>query len=224
MMCFSRDMAQGCAAREECPYCQEFERGYFVLEQKNLGSRIINKTDHFLAFPSLGPLREGHVLIAPKEHIIGMSGIPEAQYDELEEIFKDIKTKIAEEYGNPIFFEHGDISMKKRAGSCIQHAHFHGVPANIAVVDYLNRHFKGKEINQLAELQKQTSTRTNKQEPYLFLEEKGRRYVFSVTEVLPSQYLRQVVAVQLGTPTRWDWRTSPNLEEMLRTRERLGQK
>ncbi len=74
-----------------------------------------------------------------------------------------------------------------------------------------------REIKKLVKLRDQAE----KQESYLFLQEKGQKYVFAVPDVLPSQYLRQVIAVQLETPERWDWRTSPNIEEMLRTRERL---
>ena len=202
---------------ETCSYCNEFEKGYFIWGERNYGSRIITQTNNFIVLPSLGPLMEGHVLIVPREHRLGMSGIPEAQYDELEEIFREVSIKITEEYGASLFFEHGDISREKKAGSCIQHAHFHVLPTDLEIANYLENRLERREIKKLVELRDQAE----KQEPYLFLEEKGERYVFTVPDVLPSQYLRQVIAVQLETPERWDWRTSPNIEEMLRTRERL---
>ena len=203
---------------ESCVYCQEFKRGYFAWEGKNYGSRIIHETENFVVFPSLGPLKEGHILIAPREHRFGMSAVPEEHYKELEAILKEMQEKLSQVYGTSILFEHGDINREKKAGSCIQHGHFHAIPADIELILYLKRHFTGREVSDLVELREQT----RKHEPYLFVEEKGKKYIFPVANILPSQYLRQAVAVLLKRSERWNWRNILNIEEMIHTKEKVS--
>ena len=85
------------------------------------------ESDNFVVFPSLGQIVEGYLLIAPKKHYIGVSGIPKELYPELEEVCKKVRNKLSEVYCVPLFFEHGPHKESK-GGCCIDHAHIHAVP------------------------------------------------------------------------------------------------
>ena len=58
--------------------------------------------------------------------------------------------------------------------------------------------------------------------PYIFVETReGIRYVFNVPDILASQYVRQIIAIKIGQPERWDWRNNYRIEEMRIAVERL---
>ena len=125
---------------------------------------------------------------------------------------------MTENYQSPLFFEHGPASSMKRGGCCIEHAHIHAVPVKVDVLSELARHFECKEINSLESLKQQSESRM----PYLFFEDnEGKRYLFNVTSTIPSQYIRQLIAVNIGRQERWDWRSYYGLDEMVRTIGRL---
>ena len=117
-------------------------------------------------------------------------------------------------YSSPIFFEHGPVSRYEKAGCCVEHAHLHAVPINVDMFDDLTKHFESKEINNFKELPKD--------KPYLFFENnKKKKHVFTINTIIPSQYLRQVLAVKLGKPEKWDWRQDYGLDEIRNTIEKL---
>ena len=125
---------------------------------------------------------------------------------------------MTENYQSPLFFEHGPASSMKRGGCCIEHAHIHAVPVKVDLVEDIRQHFECKEINSFESLNQQYESRM----PYLFFEDnEGKRYLFNVTSTIPSQYIRQLIAVKMGKQERWDWRIYYGLDEMVRTIGRL---
>ncbi|PIN86973.1 hypothetical protein COV19_02155 [Candidatus Woesearchaeota archaeon CG10_big_fil_rev_8_21_14_0_10_44_13] len=205
----------------DCPYCGEFEKGTFQLNGGDFGSRMLLESENFLVFPTLGQIVEGYLLIASKKHYIGIGEVPSGFYPELEEVQKTVKNVLTENYSAPLFFEHGPTSETRKGGCCIEHAHMHAVPVRIDILDDIKQHFECRRISSLSELKENYARGMS----YLFLETgSGERYVFDVPEVFPSQYIRQLIAVKLGKPERWDWRTCWGLDEMVRTIDKLKEK
>ena len=193
--------------KEDCSFCDEFEHG-LIIHGKNYGDRILWSTENFVVFPVLGPIVAGNILIAPKQHYMGVTGIPEQFYDELEEIQEKTKRKVTEVYQPPFFFEHGEVGERPRGGNCIDHAHLQVIPSNVGyhVVAALERKFTRRVVKNYHDL------RPNKEQriPYI-----------DVPDALTSQYVRQIIAVQIGNPSRWDWRNDYRIDEMLIAAERL---
>ncbi len=202
----------------DCPYCKEFEEGKLEIRGEDLGSRILFESDNFLVFPSLGQIVEGYLLIATKKHYIGMAEVPKILYPELEKVQEKVRKVLTENYSSPLFFEHGAVSEFKRGGCCIEHAHLHSVPVELDILEDLAKHFKCSQISSFSELKIQSETQT----PYFFLQDNsGRRYLFQVPEVVPSQYIRQIIAKKLNCGEKWDWRSYLGLEELKKTLEKL---
>ncbi len=203
---------------DSCDFCKEAESGYLtkiadarILPRK----RTIYETENFRVFPTLGPLVEGHLLIASKQHYVGIAGLAENLYDELEEVQELVRRKVTEKYQAPVFFEHGDVTEARGSGSCISHTHLHVVPVGVDIIEGLEMKFNKREIKKYAELKENQDA----QIPYMFVQTReGRRYVFDIPGVLPSQYARQVVAIKIGKPERWNWktRTTTDLRKGLR--------
>ena len=58
--------------------------------------------------------------------------------------------------------------------------------------------------------------------PYIyFAPSSGESHVFKV-DILPRQYLRQVIAAECGCPENWDWRESPFVEKIESFVSRIG--
>ncbi len=120
-----------------------------------------------------------------------------------------------------MFFEHGATSERKKGGCCITHAHLHAVPVQVDVFSELAKHFDYQKIETFDQLKKQF----DKGVPYFFYESNsGGRYLFEVPEIVPSQYIRQIIAAKIEKPERWDWRTCLGIDELLRTIEKLKDK
>ncbi len=204
--------------QENCDLCYEAESGYLtrIADKRILRrKRTVYETEHFRVFPSLAPLVDGHLLIATKEH---SRGIAADLYSEFEQVQEWTRKKLTEKYQAPLFFEHGDINSENRGGACISHTHLHALPVGVDITADLFTKFRGRTINNLLGLQDNNRTGTS----YIFVQTtKGTRYVFDIPEVIPSQYIRKLVAVKIGKPERWNWRTYAdlriNLQETMRT-------
>jgi diadenosine tetraphosphate (Ap4A) HIT family hydrolase len=196
--------------QDDCPFCQ----------RKDNCSMSVLESENFFVFPSLGQLVEGYLLICGKEHYLSCSEIPQEQFSEFLDLKEKVRKTLSKNYTNPIFFEHGCISSDrdKKAGCCVEHAHLHCVPADVDLLDGIERNFKARKIFELSEI-KELHKRAI---PYFYYESgKGEKYIFELHERAPSQYLRQVLAVKLGVPERWDWKTCPCHDDVSRTYMRL---
>jgi diadenosine tetraphosphate (Ap4A) HIT family hydrolase len=205
----------------DCPYCKEFESGHAEFKGANLGNRILFESKNFLVFPSIGQIVEGYLLIAPKKHYISVGGIPSALYKELESVQAKVRKVLTKNYCAPIFFEHGPASETKKAGCCVSHAHIHAVPVQLDVFPDLSKNFEFKKISSCADLKKQFE----KGKPYFFLETNNcEKYLFNIPEIVPSQYIRKIIAEKIGKPVLWNWKVSPELETLVKTHEKLKAK
>jgi len=207
----------------DCVYCEELKRKSLEFKNENHGNRILFENENFIVFPSVGQFVGGYLLIAPKQHCTGIGGIPSERYIELEQIKRKVREVLTKHYQKPIFFEHGCVEERKRAGCCVDHAHLHCVPVpeGIDLLKDITKHFAKKEIQNYSELKKQFK----KKIPYLFYENQdGKKYLFELQEPIPSQWLRQILAVKLGISEKWDWRQYPELETLGQTVKRLNGK
>lgn len=204
-----------------CQYCEEFESGKLEINGQDLGNRIIFESDNFVVVPSLGQIVEGYLLIISKKHYTSIGEIPPGLHDELDTVCQKVRKILFDSYGMPLFFEHGPSCKRQKGGSCIDHAHLHVVPVQIDILPELSKHFRYKIIKSFDALKKQF----DKGVSYFFYESNLReRYLFEVSEIVPSQYIRQIIASKIGKPERWDWRSCFGINELLKTIERLKNK
>jgi len=209
-----------------CPFCDAVENdgdiGNTFAFHAHLGdkvsTRILRETENFVIFPSIGQIVEGYLLIMPKDHYLSTAHLPDAWYDELEHLCEETRQVLSSAYCPPIFFEHGPMSFQQTGGCCVDHAHIHAVPVSLNLAQELRKHFTERRITNLNELKNQFVRGV----AYLFFEDaKGNRYVYDAP-LVPSQYLRQLVASKIGLPERQDWRMYPGEEEMLNTLKTLA--
>lgn len=181
--------------------------------------RILHQTRNFIVTPSKGPIGiEGYLLICSKEHFASMGDLPLELYDELERVLSNTSETLLREYGAAInIFEHGPRRGSSKGGCCVDHAHLHIVSHLYKDITpfLIEHHPNRKKIEKLKELKI-----CPKDKSYLYFESWRGGYMF-IVDVVPSQYLRQILAVEAGRPEMWDWRQHPDMETFNKTLERL---
>jgi diadenosine tetraphosphate (Ap4A) HIT family hydrolase len=211
---------------EQCSFCREFGDpvGASPLLQSlglELESRIVRQTAHFAVVPTIGQLLEGHLLILPKAHYLSFGHVPQDLVEEYLSLKQQVWSAVLAEYSvPPIMFEHGEAAEKRRAGGSVDHAHMHMVPTSADLLSIIRSDFVGRPIGSVTDLHCQAACGI----PYLYYEDaSGQSYVFDVSVELPSQYLRRLLAKQLGVSDRWNWRVFPEVERLRATVVRLEQ-
>ena len=182
--------------------------------------KIILKTSGFTVFPALGPIGiEGYVLICSNEHFKGIDEMPSELDKELENVVDRIKKSVSDYYSSPVVvYEHGGSKpLCYRWGGCLDHFHLHVVPTKVDILGYLKKKDfsleKIKGFDRLREIIKKRCM------SYFLVEQEAKRYVCEIG-VLPSQYLRQVIA-ELEGKKNWDWRRYPGYNVMKKTHSNL---
>ena len=213
---------------EDCGFCTEIHGishannllEQYIEPQLGMASRVIEKTEHFEAIPTLGAFVEGYVMVVSLDHYECVGRIPKNYYPELKCFLREMKDRIARCYGmKTVCFEHGSVSCTNRFGGCINHAHIHIVPCNELLIDQLGEYqIEYRKISSIDELRPFGLSGR----PYLYFEDvDGQQYV-AASGFVVSQFFRQLLARTHGIPEEWDWRSHLNLERMKKTFERMS--
>ncbi|MGA2256126.1 MAG: non-canonical purine NTP pyrophosphatase, partial [Thermoguttaceae bacterium] len=140
----------------ECVFCQEFDGSgrsiYHEILGRDLPSRVVHRTEHFVVFPPLGQFIEGGLLLATRDHRMSMATLPDAYYAELDCLMAETCDLLAERYGSrPLFFEHAPAAPGDKGTCCVDHAHLNVFPACVDVHAHL-RKFPHAEIGPMSNL------------------------------------------------------------------------
>lgn len=198
-----------------CVFCMKFS-GAFSLEREWFDTELISSGD-FLVAAGLGPFVEGYLMILTRQHYHSMAQLSTPQLLQLTVLKDEVRDVLTKCYRAPVVFEHGPAFPVSSGGSCIDHAHFQFLPLEIDLLPLLRTRHIMKPIRDLAALVELSA----EGKPYLFFEnQRGHMYV-GEAENVPSQYLRRLIAKELGIPDQWDYALFPNYELIAATIERL---
>lgn len=177
--------------------------------EKEYTRRVIMENEHFVVFPSVGPLKVGHVILCPKLHYPSFALLPESFEDEYHAIRAQLSDLLEVTFGEEVHvFEHGTDAQCVRIPCSVEHAHQHFIPANASVQDALYRDIEWELISlSLASLE-----RAAKGREYLLYHSPANSTHIAVAPKngFESQYIRRVFANALGKNDQWNWRTHPH--------------
>lgn len=206
-------------SEENCQLCDE------VSKKPKLGrlNRMIQETPNFSAFVSLGPLVTGHLLITTRNHYLSMATIPENYFPELRQLRENLGTRLTEAFHLPqtVIFEHGPSKYDLKGGCCLDHAHFHILPARLPSTRIIRKIKENLGQPVTIESYRELTELADEETPYTFFEFDGIKYFFEVKKPIPSQFVRQVIGKYLGREYTWNWRQYPRVEDVIETIQRL---
>ena len=194
---------------EPCIFCQMARyKGFSNLEKYNqfvtqTVDCIIYESQNFFVVPELGALKQGFLMIVPKEHILSVAQFPERLMPEYYEVCRDVEEILLKAFnGRSVsFMEHGSgPSGKTSHKKSIVHAHTH------VVVD-----FELKEKYQRMVQMKKCEDISEASAVHYFSYQKssdGQLMIAMNPEVyVQRQFPRQVMGEELGlAPDQYNWR------------------
>jgi diadenosine tetraphosphate (Ap4A) HIT family hydrolase len=207
-----------------CEYCQELtspsESRFGRLYRGVAASRIVARTEHFVAMPTLGQLFRGSLLVLPVEHAETLAGLASERTAELHDLVRRLHGPL-QRFGQPVFFEHG--STREVAGACgIYHAHLHLVPLPAGLPP---RTLLPEATAAFGDLP--SALGALRGSPHYLLAGDATGVVAAEVAALSfapgSQYFRRRLAALHGLDRPWDWRLADAPEaDLLSTLEAFG--
>lgn len=200
-----------------CQFCNEIQgtnrTPFHDIYASILPSRIVADSQHLVAFPTLGQLVPGSLLIVPKQHVETFAQLSSEVRIEALHFINQLEPRLRR-YGHLFLFEHG--AQAGCGGGCgIYHAHLNLVPLP-----------KPTRHADLVDLPVQRAANLldvwNKVEDcfeYLTLRDSFGTVGYSVPDGskpgFGSQYCRRRIAEYLNLERPWDWRAYDSVEPFL---------
>lgn len=164
----------------------DLPRGCSFCRSRSIEPLAVAETLGFWLVADRFPLREGHLLLIPRQHIACFGALSE----EVEAEFLGLKAQAGEfleqRYGSPLFFEHGTGVGPKR------HAHLHAVAGSPGTFEQVAVRREGQPAPTLADVRAWYASRG----PYLYYEEGGQGHLLSPKGARPG-YLRERAGMAL---------------------------
>lgn len=175
--------------------------GYCRFCEVTARETVITESEHATAFPSLGALVEGWVLVSPRDHVVALSELTDDRWHDTSNLAEDLNRRVRAVYGPTVMFEHGAAGTNRTAGCGVDHAHLHIVPWNG------NLREEVAAVSTLPSFSWRPAAKRPQSRPgedYIWLADRTGMWIAHAAEV-PSQVVRQAVANALNL-TWWDWK------------------
>jgi ATP adenylyltransferase len=194
-----------------CAFCSKSASGVSYPDLKPWDC-ILFESANFIAFPSLGAIVPGWLLIAPKQHYVCMAALDAFLWDELNMLGNLVSLALHDCFGRLVLFEHGPAAPSHPVGCGVDHAHFHFVPTDCNLIDGLRRVFSATLHWEPAEGIEDAAILHTTASPYLYVEQPlGHAFITSHAR-FGSQLFRKVVAAHVGRDSFYNWRFFPEEE------------
>jgi diadenosine tetraphosphate (Ap4A) HIT family hydrolase len=204
-------------ANTACQFCSEIQGTYRTRFHDIYGpvlrTRIVADSQHFVAFPTIGQLFPGSILVVPKEHVETFAQLTSELQTEALHLIQELEPRL-ERYGHLFLFEHG--AQSSCGGGCgIYHAHIHLIPCPRPTKQYEIVDFRVQHASTLLE----AWSRVEDSVEYLAL----RDGFGAVGYCAPgesgmgfgSQYCRRRIVEHFDLERPWDWRAYDSVEPFL---------
>jgi diadenosine tetraphosphate (Ap4A) HIT family hydrolase len=185
--------------------------------------QVLFESDNFVVVPTVGAIVEGWVLIVPREPYLCMGAINAELREELQQVVALFAAAIRDCYGEVAAFEHGPSCVGTRVGCGVDHAHLHLLPAPRNLIADVDNVASANLSWHLADGLAATADYFRAGIPYLFVEQPIGCSMIADARQAPSQLFRRVVAYQVGSPEKFDWRGDAMESNVVSTSETLSQ-
>lgn len=187
-----------------CIFCS-----HVATEATRISETSLFESEHFVAWPSLGALVEGWLILVPKGHLLSLAELPAYLRPEFIDFRLEVETAVERFYGPVSSFEHGPSAPSSTAGCGIDHAHLHLVPTRADLLpfaqDLTPRDATWRSVSSIWEARSDIKTGRS----YIYLQQPDAVQWISSAVSIPSQLMRRAIARSLGQPEHYDWQQNP---------------
>jgi diadenosine tetraphosphate (Ap4A) HIT family hydrolase len=186
--------------------------------------REILRTSRFVAVPSVGALVPGWTLVVPRRPLRNLSEASASERAELLEIADTIASPLGV-HGKRVFcFEHGSRTAGSLTGCGVDQAHLHIVPLAFDLIEAAARRADGSIVWAEPRISDAPFDVVPRQGEYVVLWRYPDRLTLSGKVLYPiSQWVRRVIADELGIGSEWNYRTHPQSHNVDRTLAMLAE-
>jgi hypothetical protein len=215
-------------ADQDCNICNELwarreTQLSAALGRQDIRSAVLSSSRAYAVIPSLGPLVVGHSLVVTTNHHSSVFGSISShqQVEELSNHLVQFSRLISSlDNAEVLCFEHGAAEGRLGRTLCSTcHAHLHLVPVATTICDRIIHRFESgwTPLKRLQDF-RMAASRYAEHLAVMRLDSAGSLCSGWIgnAEALPSQFMRQVLAEELGLE-EWDWKVSPNRSILERT-------
>jgi ATP adenylyltransferase len=201
---------------------QRVEGGCYLCAQlgtaaRALGNEPVARNMSFEAWPSWGPVTEGHVIVVPRDHVFSFAQLSPGDLVAAETFVREVEQRVAGVYGQTCLFEHGANVAGSAVGCSVDHAHVHVVPWGGDFISAARDDYASLSWHNVPDFSGLPAD-----EPYLFVRDARGNAAVGTGSGIPSQALRRTLTSRMGRSDSWDWKTHPNTRTLTRTRSRLA--
>lgn len=171
----------------------------------------IYETASFVAVPSLGALVPGWMLVIPRRSVLNMRMLDHAERNELRELVGRMSEDMSAFSGDLFVFEHGSEAIGSLTGCGVDQAHIHLVPLPFdlmrAAVSFNDASLQWSEplfSDNYFDVLPATAEYVSIWHP------KSGAGLSGVMRTSQSQWVRRVIAAELGKGEVWDYKLHPN--------------
>ncbi|MGX7709439.1 hypothetical protein [Methylobacterium sp. Gmos1] len=207
----------------DCSFCMEASDSLihdFVLDFAKLPSfnrMIWGDSNHFV-IPSLGPLSDDHCLLVSREHYRCLRDAPLWMQELTIKRAHSLAQELQIFSGMPaLIFENGSSISRDPTGVCVDHVHFHVLTLPSEVIIHVLEQINALPI---ASGWSGITNGLNQCFDYVIIGSLDSVGVIS-DEAVDRQLVRKALASTLGKSDNWDWRSYPQLQQVLKISQRL---
>lgn len=173
-------------------------------------------TEEYVVIPALGSLVPGYVLLVSKDHHESVASLEKENALALEQQLNKLLGLLKCISPNWIVFEHGSTQPQGLKSCCVEHLHLHLLPLDLHLASDLSERLSSPliPVNSISDLYKLLGDQPCN---YLFIKDSDGKQFLLKPQIYPSQYVRQVIAANIGIPHLWDWREHPQQDLVLST-------
>lgn len=185
------------------------------LGQRFPSNYILYENSDYILIPALGSFLPGYVLLVSRKHLGCLSSLSNDALITVERDLDEIDRFLRRYSTSWCVFEHGKTASDYPAGNTIDHLHLHFVPFKYDIVRDVSERLnvQPKPIKSITDLPVLCDSQKSN---YVFLRDSHRNKYVVLAKTYPSQFVRQLIAIQVSQGDLWNWKESP-LEDVCLT-------
>lgn len=213
--------------RSWCPFCNDERVGDwqrsahadFLNESGNpFPDKPIFSSRHFVVYVTKGAFTPHYFLVVARKHYERVADLPAEPLADLAHMEAFFARYYRDVLRTPfVLFEHGPLAgcgAGAGGGGCIDHLHVHLLPFAGRALRGRVAEAGGAQLGDAITLRERADLRGLAS--YVYLRDvDGAMLAYPVVGEIPSQFMRQIVALETGAGDRWNWRESIGSSDFL---------
>lgn len=207
-----------------CPYCTGLLSGQSALPCDT----VLREFGTSVVAPTKGSLLPGWLLVIPKRHSTCCGALTAHEEADLDEAIAWASSRVLSSFGPVTTFEHGPACASSAVGCGVSHTHIHvcALPFSLVSVVARAQPVKGERLDLSATLVPHAYARGCHAQgiDYTWIRDPNGAALVVSNPPRQSQYLRRLIASELGCSDTFDYRLFDHTENVLATLARLDVK